>query len=221
MTPAKQQPEAPLFVVADNQALTQAGLHALVEQAVPGAPVAVARSKDELAALLGNCPAGVVLLDYTLFDFRGIEDFLILRKRFDRIVWLLFSAELSETFMRQVAAEDNVGIVLKDSPGDEIVEALRRAVAGSRYFCSPVAGMLAECGPQAPRPRLTTAETEILRAIALGKSVKEIAATRVSSVHTVVTHKKNLFRKLGVNSTYEATRYALRAGLVEMMEYYI
>lgn len=57
--------------------------------------------------------------------------------------------------------------------------------------------------------------------IARGKSVKEIAAERFSSTHTIITHKKNIFRKLGVNNVYEATKYAIRAGIVEMMEYYI
>jgi len=57
--------------------------------------------------------------------------------------------------------------------------------------------------------------------IARGLSVKEIAAERISSTHTIITHKKNIFRKLGVNNVYEATKYALRAGLVEMVEYYI
>jgi DNA-binding NarL/FixJ family response regulator len=68
---------------------------------------------------------------------------------------------------------------------------------------------------------LTTTEVEILRLIARGLSVKEIAQERVSSIHTIVTHKKNIFRKLQVNNVYEATKYALRAGLVEMVEYYL
>jgi DNA-binding NarL/FixJ family response regulator len=64
-------------------------------------------------------------------------------------------------------------------------------------------------------------EREVLRLIALGKSVKEVAAERNSSIHTITTHKKNIFRKINVNTIYEATKYALRAGLVEMVEYYI
>ncbi len=51
--------------------------------------------------------------------------------------------------------------------------------------------------------------------------MKEIAALRNSSVHTIITHKKNLFRKLEVNNIYEATKYALKAGMIELVEYYI
>lgn len=71
------------------------------------------------------------------------------------------------------------------------------------------------------KPTLTQTEIEILRLIAKGKSVKEIAAIRFSSIHTITTHKKNIFRKIHVNSVYEATRYAFRAGIAEMLEYYI
>ena len=71
------------------------------------------------------------------------------------------------------------------------------------------------------RDGLTSTEIEVLRLIAYGKSVKEIAAERNSSVHTITTHKKNIFRKINVNTIYEATKYALRAGLLEMVEYCI
>ncbi|MBP7985385.1 MAG: response regulator transcription factor, partial [Bacteroidaceae bacterium] len=68
---------------------------------------------------------------------------------------------------------------------------------------------------------LTPTETEILKDIALGMTTKEIAEKRISSFHTVNTHRKNIFRKLKVNNAYEATKYALRAGLIDSAEYYI
>ena len=68
---------------------------------------------------------------------------------------------------------------------------------------------------------LTKTETEILKDIALGMTTKEIADKRFSSFHTVNTHRKNIFRKLNVNNVHEATKYALRAGLVDTAEYYI
>ena len=68
---------------------------------------------------------------------------------------------------------------------------------------------------------LTETETEIVKAIAQGKTTKEIAAERFSSVHTVTTHRKNIFRKLGINTAHEAVKYALRAGLIDPSEFYI
>ena len=69
--------------------------------------------------------------------------------------------------------------------------------------------------------KLTPTELEILKDIALGMTTREIAEKRFSSFHTVNTHRKNIFRKIGVNTVHEATRYALRAGLVDAAEYYI
>ena len=68
---------------------------------------------------------------------------------------------------------------------------------------------------------LTETETEIVRAIAQGKTTKEIANERFSSVHTITTHRKNIFRKLGINTAHEVIKYALRAGLVDSSEFYI
>ena len=68
---------------------------------------------------------------------------------------------------------------------------------------------------------LTKTEIEILKEIAQGRTTKEIALARFSSFHTVNTHRKNIFRKLNINTAYEATRYALRAGLIDSADYYI
>jgi DNA-binding NarL/FixJ family response regulator len=68
---------------------------------------------------------------------------------------------------------------------------------------------------------LTATEVEIVKAIAQGKTTKEIANERFSSIHTITTHRKNIFRKLGINTAHEVVKYALRAGLIDSSEFYI
>lgn len=210
------------FIIADNQDITRAGLRAYIIQTAKAAHIADVFTKRGLMDEMQKGNGGVVVLDYTGFDFNGIEDFLILQKRFPAYSWVLFSAELSDGFIRRAALEDNIGMVLKENSGEEIRSALLCAARGERFLCHQIANLLlAEPEKKRVETLLTPTETEILRLIAKGMSVKEIAAERVSSAHTVISHKKNIFRKLGVNNVYEATKYALRAGLVEMMEYYI
>ena len=67
----------------------------------------------------------------------------------------------------------------------------------------------------------TPSEKNVLREIALGKTTKEIAIEKHLSFHTVNAHRRNIYRKLGVNSLSEVTRYALQAGLADPVEYYI
>ncbi|WP_456107024.1 response regulator transcription factor, partial [Prevotella sp.] len=75
--------------------------------------------------------------------------------------------------------------------------------------------------PEKESVKLTKTEIEVLKDIALGMTTREIAEKRISSFHTINTHRKNIFRKIGVNNVHEATRYAMRTGLVDAAEYYI
>ena len=212
-----------LFILADNQDITREGLHAYLSRLYPMASTRdVIDKKGLLNALMQPYSRMVVILDYPLFDLKGIEELLIIVKRFPAVQWILFSADLSESIIRRVGAEPNISILLKECPGEEIRKALQEAAESRRYLCTPISNLLqGDTKRSEIQTPLTPTETEILKLIAKGKSVKEIASLRFSSVHTIMTHKKNIFRKLEVNNVYEATRYALRAGLVEMMEYYI
>jgi DNA-binding NarL/FixJ family response regulator len=72
------------------------------------------------------------------------------------------------------------------------------------------------------RPEVLTAtEMEIARSIAKGQTTRQIAEERFSSIHTITTHRKNIFRKLGINTAHELTMYALRAGLVDSSDFNI
>lgn len=185
------------------------------------------RRTDDKAELIEALKAdgdATVALDYNLFDFNGIDEMLILADRFQQSQWLLFSEDLSAEFLRQVLSScQRMSVVMKDAPMAEIREALNYLRHRRRFISQHAAGIMLAPQPmqQQETVKLTKTETEILADIARGMTTKEIAAKRISSFHTINTHRKNIFRKLGVNSLQEATRYALRAGLVDTAEYYI
>lgn len=117
---------------------------------------------------------------------------------------------------------------MKDNSREEILTALQCASRKERFICNHVSNLLLSGNnqPAAPHPALqdallTPAERSILKEIALGKTTKEIAAERNLSFHTVNSHRKNIFRKLSVNNAHEATKYAMKAGIVDLVEYYI
>ena len=233
------------FIIADNQDVTRAGLHAYITSLFNGAEVVDVADKKALTEELTRDGDRIVILDYALFvvgngygDTRkshphaapahgggrpfNVDDMLVLRMRYPDVRWILFSNELNEDVVRKFCSLGNVSIIMKDNSGEEIRSAIVCATRGERYLCHQIANLLAGgFAGQGTRHGLTATETEILKLIAKGATVKEIAAERNSSTHTIITHKKNIFRKLGVNNIHEATRYALRAGLVEVMEYYI
>lgn len=187
-----------------------------------------ADNKAELIQQLRLHPGAVVILDYTLFDFTGSDELIVLHERFKEADWLLFSDELSVGFLRQVLFSSMAfGVVLKDNSKEEILTALQCASRKERFICNHVSNLLLARGNRPPTPHsvqdalLTPAERSILKEIALGKTTKEIAAERNLSFHTVNSHRKNIFRKLSVNNAHEATKYAMKAGIVDLVEYYI
>lgn len=212
------------LVIADNQDITKAGILYLTDKIPEVGLVTEAADKKELLRLLVRYPDAVVLLDYTLFDLNSADELIILQERFKRISWILFSEELSEDFIRRIIfSSETFSIVLKDSFLEEIRTAIFSAFRSQRFICNRINNLLSDrkAGQQKEHPVLTSTETEILKSIALGKTTKEIAAERFSSIHTITTHRKNIFRKIEVNNLHEATRYALRAGIIDSAEYYI
>jgi DNA-binding NarL/FixJ family response regulator len=215
------------IVLADNQDITRAGLTYLCEKMEEFMGICNPRAvydKNALIEQLKQHNDAIVVLDYTLFDINDIEELEILHQRFPLVHWILFSDELSLDFVRRViATAPQFSVVLKESPLQEIRQSISYAARHQRYICQRMTEQLLV--PQATEAaadiRLTKTETEILKDIALGQTTREIADRRFSSFHTINTHRKNIFRKLGVNNAHEATKYALRAGLVDAAEYYI
>ena len=138
--------------------------------------------------------------------------------------WILISDELTPQFLRRVVyASHQFSIVFKDGLLKDILDALDAVSRHNRHISQhAMEVILNQRQENENQPSiLTETETEIVRAIAQGKTTKEIANERFSSVHTITTHRKNIFRKLGVNTAHEVIRYALRAGLVDSSEFYI
>lgn len=192
-------------------------------QGIEGMEWKYTEDKAELMLALKDNDDTVVVLDYTSFDINDADELLILQQRFTHTRWLLFSEDLSADFVRVlIASSMQFSILLKESSMSEIKEAMKFCIHGNRYICQRMTEvLLAPSHDVEEKINLTKTETEILKDIALGMTTKDIAEKRFSSFHTVNTHRKNIFRKLNVNNVHEATKYALRAGLVDTAEYYI
>ena len=211
------------YIIADNQELTRFALESLLQKDEENV-VYRAFDKARLVELLKENESAVVLLDYTLFDFADEDQLLIIAERFSLSQWILISDELTPQFIRRVVySSHQFSVVYKDGPLSELREALSAVNRHTRYLSQrALETIITQQQQEEETPSiLTTTEMEIVKAIALGKTTKEIAAERFSSIHTVTTHRKNIVRKLGINTAHEAVKYALRAGLIDPSEFYI
>jgi DNA-binding NarL/FixJ family response regulator len=210
------------FILADNQDITSAGILSLLHELKLSETVTKASSRVELMKCLSMYSDAVVVLDYTLFDFSESQ-IINLKQRCEQSLWVLFSDDLSKHFLRRVLQSEQLfSVVMKTDSKEDITEALRKASYGKVYLCDTAVQILREGVPeQSIHDKLTNSERLVLHEIAKGKTTKEIAYEQNLSFHTINTHRKNIFRKLEINNVHEATKYALRAGIIDLTEYYI
>ena len=211
------------YIIADNQELTRFALEHFLRQDEENV-IYRAFDRAGLVEQLKEHESAVVLLDYTLFDFADEDQLLIIAERFNLSEWILISDDLTPQFIRRVVySSHQFSVVYKDGSLSEVREALSAVSRHIRYLSQrALETIITQQQQEDEKPSiLTTTEMEIVKAIALGKTTKEIAAERFSSIHTVTTHRKNIFRKLGINTAHEAVKYALRAGLIDPSEFYI
>ncbi|WP_288149415.1 response regulator transcription factor [Bacteroides acidifaciens] len=194
----------------------------LVSSLFPDATVIETEQEADIASVLSSYPSALVIIDYTLSSLTE-EKLLILSQRFPSSGFILFSEQLSKDFLkRMLFGSSRFHLILKDCKRDEIQEGLHVITSGRQFICNSIKDWLQHKeSERTSESVLTATEKEILKSISLGLTNKEIASTRFLSVHTVMTHRKNIFRKLGVNNVQEAIRYALKAGIVDPIEYYI
>lgn len=212
-----------IYILADNQDVTREGMRSYLKVADPSGAVLEVTNYRKLLEALRSYPRAVVVIDYALFDFSSVSHLLNIKSGARLSTWLLFSDEPGEHFLRQLlTADPTISVALKNNSRSQLLDALRRVSAGEVHWCDYAESVMGSGVPPAKiTDTLTASEKRILHEIALGKTTKEIATEKNLSFHTVNAHRRNIYRKLQVNSVNEATRYALQAGLVDLMEYYI
>jgi DNA-binding NarL/FixJ family response regulator len=214
------------IILADNQYISQSGWKYILEHKYDNCNLFIITNKNDLIKRIVEFPESLVILDYTIFDFESVNDLIILQSRFNKTDWIIFSNEISYQFLQNLLFNTHCfSVLLKNSTLLEVESALNEAMIGNRFICNQVSNILLDNSrslQSSPiKQLLTTTEIEILKELAMGKTTKEIASKRFVSVHTIMTHRKNIFKKVDVNNVHEATKYAMKAGIVDMAEYYI
>jgi len=212
------------LVVVDDHKLFRTGIQAALANAYPDIGVlGEADCGEALFAVLPTIPAvDIILLDINLPDMSGVEIVRRLRSDYPGIKILAVSAEnAAETVEAMIAAGINGFISKQFGDSDELADAIRTVMSGGEYFGRDISAILfgvyvLKKKTAAVTGEFTERERDIILACRDGLMVKEIAARLGISINTVNTHKKNIFQKLGINTTVEMVQYALRHGVIRM-----
>jgi DNA-binding NarL/FixJ family response regulator len=206
-------------LLADDHPLFRRGLKQLLAEACGAATIGEAEdARETLAQALGG-DWDLVLLDINLPDRSGLEVLAELKRRRRALPVLVLSAYPESEYAVRSLRLGAAGFLTKQGAADELVAAVRKVLAGGCYVSPAVAEQLAasvaQTGGQAPHQALSEREFEVLRLVATGKTLKEIAAHLCLGEKTIGTHHLRLLRKLDLRTDVELTRYALQHRLVD------
>jgi DNA-binding NarL/FixJ family response regulator len=207
-------------VLADTQFLTNEALQTLLTPLYQ--VLYTVSTKAGLQQYLQKESIALIITDYVLFDFDSISELGDLRNKHPEIGIVVLTNAITHIKIKELNDIGIRNIVLKTDDAEEIFHAIDAALKGKKYYSGDVLDiLLKKDGPLEDATILTTSEIEIVRMISIGLSTKEIAVKKHISFHTVMTHRKNIFRKLGVSSSPELLMYAIKAGLIDNIEYHI
>lgn len=205
----------PRVLIADDHLLIREGLRRVLALDPGMVVVGEAADAGELVELVASTAADVVLMDVNMPGEGSIETLqriAVLRPGLPVLVISMLPEEhVAPRLLRLGAA----GYVSKGAAAEELVAAIRKVLAGGRYVSAALAERIAFTGTAAAHEALSPRELQVLRLIAGGRPVKEIADALALSVSTVHTHRARILEKLGVRSDVELTRYAVRFHLVD------
>ncbi len=205
-------------LVADDHDIIHYGLKRLLSNQFDAVTVGGASNAQETLDECARQSWDVVLLDITMPDRSGLEILAELKRVCPTASILIISALPEEEFAVRAFKSGASGYLDKRTLGAEVVTAVKRVLAGERYVSATLASRLAgQIGGSAhpAHDMLSQREFQVLRLVAGGKTIKEIASELSLSEKTIGTYRTRISEKLGLGTNVKLTRYAMQHRLVE------
>jgi two-component system, NarL family, invasion response regulator UvrY len=203
-------------LLVDDHDVVRKGIRAILEDRFAAIAIREASTGDEALAALAE-PFDAVVLDLSMPGRSGIDLLTEIKHRHPKLPVLIMSLHGEEQFAVRALRAGASGYLTKSAASEQLIAAFERIVRGGRYISEALAERLAVSaggGTDAPHDRLSDREFEVMRGIASGESVSEIADRIHLSVKTVSTYRARLLDKMGMTTNAELTRYAIHNGLV-------
>jgi len=203
-------------LLVDDHDLVRTGIEALLNAAEDITVVGVAKSGEEAVDAMATMPADVVLMDINIPDIGGIEACRRILQDNPEVKIIILSVNKSGSIPPQLFKLGVLGFISKESPVNELINAIRKVMAGDRYLSSDVANNLATLGlpsyHESPFSKLSRRESEVVNLILQGKSIKEMSQMLILSDKTVNTYRYRLYDKLNIKNDVQLTRLAIKFG---------
>jgi len=212
-------------LLCDDHPIVRAGLVAVIE--LEDDMIVAGEAADGEAAVLAaaELKPDVVVIDVNMPKLNGAEATERIKKATPEMKVLALTAHEDSHFVQMLMSAGASGYVLKRTAAQDLVRAIHAVARGDVYVDPGMAGQLVSGmrgrvnarGPATTRPELSEREAEVLRYIAEGHAMKEIASKLTLSTRTLETYKARAMEKLGFDSRSDIVKYALQRGWLKSM----
>ncbi len=206
-------------LISDDHTLVRKGLRQILLDSGVVHLVDEAGDDKETIAKIGGRLYDVVILDISFPGRSGLEVLKQVKSLRPKLPVLILSMHPEEQYAVRALRSGAAGYLTKESPPDELIEAIQRVARGEKYITASLADKLAdeigEPTKQLPHECLSDREYQVMCMIASGKTVKEIGEMLSLSVKTISTHRARILRKMQMKNNANLTHYAIKQGLVE------
>ena len=214
--PGEKNPARTKILLADDHAVVRQGLKLILADHFKRAVFGEARNAEEAFTLMAKKKWDVGVLDVTMG--LGLEVLKEMKRLRPQMPVLILSLHPERQFAVRMLKAGASGYLTKDSAGEELVGAIEKVVEGGRYVSASLAQRMAsylEVNLQkAPHERLSDREFLVLRMLAAGKTVLQIANELLLSTKTVETCRSRVLEKMAMKNNAELTQYALKRQLL-------
>ncbi|MBZ5593281.1 MAG: response regulator transcription factor [Acidobacteriia bacterium] len=207
------------ILIADDHAILRRGLKEILVRELEGAVCGEAEDAQQVLAQLRNCEWDLVMLDITMPGRSGLDVLKDLKAMCPKLPVLVLSMHPEDQYGKRILKAGASGYMNKKSAPEELIKAIRKLLAGGQYVSPALAERLAldlkRDASRLAHEILSDREFEILRMIASGKTVTQIAADLHLSVSTVSTHRARILEKMHMTTTAELMHFAISNHLVD------
>ena len=206
-------------LIADDHEVVRQGVRQIITDEFGIVQFGEAVNAAELLHEVWDQNWDLVLLDISMPGRSGLDALVEVRKERPNLPVLVLSMFSEQEYALRALKAGAAGYLTKQSLGSELVAAVKKVLSGGRYITSTQVELLAaglgECGNMLPHEKLSDREFEVMKLIAAGKCVKEIACQLSLGEKTVFTYRARLLEKTGLKNDVEVARYALKQHLVD------
>lgn len=209
-------------LIAETQYLIIEGLQSIFKRYADIEVVGVMVNKEDLFSNLHLLNPDIIVIDpLSLEDFR-VDDISTLETVCPGTRILIITDISNTDIVRNIVETGIKGYLTKTCDEKEIIDAIHALLKDEKMYCHKVLNILLDGNlvesENCEATILSEREIEVIRLIANGYTTRQIADTLFRSFHTISTHRKNIMKKLGINSTSELLVYAMNTGLIQPRE---